>query len=66
MSIRNDNKESVDVTTGKIADVFIVPTSVTGTDVDTSRAYNNGSVCAPSGRFKVSTITAGTGNIYWA
>jgi hypothetical protein len=66
MSIRNDNKESVDVTTGKITNVFIVPTSVTGTDVDTSRAYNNGSVSVPSGGFKVSTITAGTENISWA
>jgi hypothetical protein len=44
MSIRNANEESVDGTTGKIADVPIAPSSVAGTDVGTSRAYNNGAV----------------------
>jgi len=44
VSIRNANEESVDGTTGKIADVPIAPSSVTGTDVGTARAYNNGAV----------------------
>ena len=44
MSIRNANEESVDGTTGKIPDLPNPPTSVSGTDVGTSRAYNNGAV----------------------
>jgi hypothetical protein len=44
VSVRNANSQSVDGTTGKVADVPIAPTSVAGTDVGTSRAYNNGAV----------------------
>ena len=44
MSVRNANSQSVDGTTGKIADTPIAPSSVAGTDVGTSRAYNNGAV----------------------
>jgi hypothetical protein len=44
MSVRNANSQSVDGTTGKIADVPIAPASVAGTDVGTALAYNNGAV----------------------
>ena len=44
MSVRNANSQSVDGTTGKIADVPIAPTSAVGTDVGTAQAYNNGAV----------------------
>jgi hypothetical protein len=43
MSIRNANNESVDGTTGKIADVANPPTSISAANVGTARAYNNGS-----------------------
>jgi hypothetical protein len=38
MSIRNANEESVDGSTGKIADLPNAPTIGAGTDVGTSRA----------------------------
>jgi hypothetical protein len=55
VSVRNANSQSVDGTTGKIADVPIAPSSVAGTDVGTSCAYNNGAV----------SVAFTPGSTYW-
>lgn len=44
MSVRNANAQSVDGTTGKIADVPQTPSILATTDVGTGRAYNDGAV----------------------